>query len=72
MITTLITIIVYICVIGLLYWLAMYVLDNIPLPEPVGKVARILVMVVVILAVIMLLLSLVGGGGLGNLNLSIK
>ena len=70
MISTLISLIVYICVLGLLYWLAMYVLDNIALPEPVGRIARILVTVVMVIAVIYLLLGLVGGGGnIGRINL---
>lgn len=64
MISTLITLIVYIIILGLLVWLVNYVIDNVPLPEPLGRVAKVLVIVVAVVVVILLLLQLVGGAGL--------
>lgn len=64
MISALVTIIIYIIILGLLYWLAMYVIDNVPMPDPIQRVARVLVVVVCVIVVILLLLQLVGGAGI--------
>lgn len=61
MIATLITLIVYLVILGLVFWLVQYVLGMIPLPEPFSTAARVLLAVVAVLVVIMLLLQLVGG-----------
>ena len=39
MISALITLIVYLAVLGLLLWLLFYVLDQFPLPHPFAKIA---------------------------------
>jgi len=67
MVGALITLIIYIIILGLLVWLVNYVVDAIPLGEPFNRLAKILIIVVAVIIVIALLLQLVGG--LGNLNL---
>jgi hypothetical protein len=64
MIGALITLIIYIIVLGLLVWLINYVVDAIPLGEPFNRLAKLLIVVVAVIIVIFLLLQLVGGGGL--------
>ena len=58
----LVNLLIYIIVIGLILWLALYVISQLPLPEPFGAVARIVVIVIAVLLLILLLLQLVGGG----------
>ena len=64
MISALVTIIIYLIILGLLVWLVFYILDAIPIPEPLNRVVRILVIVVCVLVIILLLLQLVGGAGI--------
>ena len=56
----LISLLVTILVIGLVCWLILYVIDQLPLPAPFGQVARIIVIVVGVLLLIRVLLSLTG------------
>ena len=60
MIGLLINLIVWLLVVGILYWLAIYVIDAIPLPQPANRVAKIVLTVLVVLIVVLLLLQLVG------------
>jgi len=60
MIATVITLIIYLAVIGLLYWLLIWVIDAIPIPDPPARIIKILAMVVLVLIVIVLLLNLIG------------
>lgn len=60
MITSLIMLVVYLIVIGIIVWLLIYLIDNVPLPEPFNRVARVVIMVVGVLIVILLLLQFVG------------
>jgi hypothetical protein len=69
MISALITLIVYLLVLGLLYWLVIYVLDTIPIPDPPNRIIKIALMVLMVLVIIVLLLDILGGGNVGNLNL---
>jgi hypothetical protein len=61
MISALITLIVYLLVIGLLYWLVIYVIDAVPIPDPPARVIKIALMVLMVLVIIVLLLQLLGG-----------
>ena len=67
MISTLLTLIIYALVIGLLLWLLSYVLNSFPVPEPFRKIIWIAAVVIAVIFLIMLLLDIVGGGtsGLG-------
>jgi preprotein translocase subunit SecE len=67
MITSLIHLVIYIIIIGLIFWLLDYIISNVPLFEPFRSVARVVLMVVAVLILILLLLQLVGGGGGINL-----
>lgn len=65
MIGELITLIIYLLVLGIILWLIYYVLDAIPIPEPINRIVKIAVVVIVSLVVIVLLLQLIGVN-LGN------
>lgn len=62
MIAGLINLIIYLLVLGLLYWLVIYVLDTVPIPDPPNRIIKIALMVLMVLIVIVLLLQLLGGG----------
>lgn len=56
MITLLIQLLILCVVVGLVWWL----LDFIPVPEPLNKVAKVVIMVVALIVVIYILLTLAG------------
>ena len=60
MIASLIYLVVYIIVVGLVLWLLHYLIDAVPLEEPFRRVARIALMVIGILIIILLLLNFIG------------
>ena len=62
MISTLLTLVIYCLVLGLIVWLVHYVIDVIPISEPFARIAKILVIVVAVIIIILLLLSLIDGG----------
>lgn len=64
MIGALITLIVYILVLGLLWFLLDYVLTMFPPPEPAGRLIRVVVVVIFVLIAIYLLLGVFGVGGI--------
>ena len=68
MITSLVYLVIYILVIGLICWLLLYAIDAVGLPEPFHKVARALIIVVGVLIVILLLLQMLGAAGLPKLG----
>jgi hypothetical protein len=63
MITSLVYFVVYLLIIGLILWVLIYAVDNIPMPAPFGQIARVVIMVIGALIVILLLLQLIGGIG---------
>jgi hypothetical protein len=62
MIAALINLIVYLIILGLIYWLVIYVIDNVPIPDPPARIIKIALMAIMVLVVIVLLLDLLGGG----------
>ena len=62
-ISTLFTFIIVLLVVGLLIWLAFYVLDNVPIPAPFNRIIRVVIVVVAVLILIVFLLNLAGIGG---------
>lgn len=62
MVAALINLIVYLLVLGLLYWLVIYIVDTVPIPDPPARIIKIALMVLMVLVVILLLLDLVGVG----------
>lgn len=59
---TVINIIIYLAVIGILYYLFVYVVDQF-IPDPPGRMLKVVAVVVVCILVILLLLSFVSGSG---------
>lgn len=59
-IDALISLVVYLIVIGLVLWLLWWLIDYCGLPEPFNKVARVVLAVVSVLLLIGVLLSFVG------------
>lgn len=56
-----VTIIVYLVVAGLVFWLLWWLVNYIAPPEPFRKVANVVLAILAVLVVIGILLSLVGG-----------
>jgi hypothetical protein len=46
--------------VGLITWLALWILQQFPLPDPLGRVIRVVIIVVAVLIVIGVLLNLGG------------
>jgi len=60
MISLLVNLIIYILVLGVLYWLVIYVVDAIPIPQPANRAIKIIVTVLIALVVVLLLLQMAG------------
>jgi hypothetical protein len=63
MIEALITFVIYLVVVGLILWLLIYLIDNLPLPPQFKMVGRTVIMVVGVIILILMLLSLLGVTG---------
>lgn len=68
MIGGLIDLIIYLLVAGVLIGLVFYVVDAIPIPDPLNRIIKLVVIVLACLIVILLLLSLLGVSGEGGLK----
>jgi hypothetical protein len=60
MIQALITLIIWLLVVGILYWIVIYVLDAIPIPDPPNRIIKVVLAVVLALALLLMLLDLLG------------
>lgn len=60
MISALISLIIWLLVVGILYWLLIYVLDAIPIPDPANRIIKIVAAVVLALVILLALLDLLG------------
>lgn len=60
-ITGLVNIVVYLIVIGLIFWLLWWLINYVGLPEPFRKIANVIMAILAVLAIIGVLLSVVGG-----------
>jgi hypothetical protein len=58
MISLLINLLILCIVVGLLYW----ILLQIPLPDPFGRIARVVLIVIAVIALIYMLLGIADGG----------
>lgn len=67
MINLLVSLIIYMLIVGLLYWVAIYVIDSVPLPQPANRIAKIALTVLMVLVIILILLQLSGLIGSGPL-----
>ena len=70
MIASLIYLVIYLFVVGVIIWLLHYLVNAIPLEEPFRRVANIVIIVIGVLIVILLLLNFVGAidGGMPRLT----
>ena len=59
MIPALIQLIIWLLVVGILYWLVVYVVDSF-IPDPPGRIIKVVVLVVLAIVVILALLNLIG------------
>ena len=65
MLSTLVYIVVICIVMGLLYWVVL----QLPLPDPFGRIASVAILVIGVLLIVLALLGLVNvGPGLGSLR----
>ena len=64
MIASLIVLVVYILILGLILWLLHYIVNALPMFEPFRQIANIIITVIGVIALIFILLSIVGDGGL--------
>ena len=60
MIAALINLIIYLLIIGVIYWAVTTILGLIPLPEPIAQVIRVILIVILVLIVVYALLGLIG------------
>jgi hypothetical protein len=60
MVAALITLVIYLIVVGVILWLLRYLVNTIPMEEPFKRVANIVIVVVGVLIIIVLLLNFVG------------
>jgi hypothetical protein len=61
MLTTLVTLVVYLVIIGLIFYGLGLVLSQIPLPDPFATVIRVLMVLIALLIVVYLLLGIIPG-----------
>ncbi len=59
-IDALLSVLVYVCIIGLIFWVVWWAIGAIGVPEPFNKVIRVILVLVAALFAISILLGLVG------------
>jgi len=62
MIAAIVNLIIYIVVLGILYAVVVYAVDNL-LPDPPARIVKVVVVVLLALALILMLLNMLGVGG---------
>jgi ABC-type long-subunit fatty acid transport system fused permease/ATPase subunit len=60
MISALFTLLIYLVILGILYWAVDFAIANIPIQEPIARFIRIILVVIFALILISLLLGLIG------------
>lgn len=71
MIAALVWFVIYLVVVGCIFWLLTWLIDYIGLPEPFHKIARVIIAVVAVIIVLLLLLRLLGmDAGLPKLGMN--
>ncbi len=56
-----VTVVIYLVVAGLVFWLLCWLVNYVAPPEPFRKIANVVLAILAVLVVISILLSLVGG-----------
>jgi hypothetical protein len=62
MIAALINLLVYLIIVGVIWWAVTQILPLIPLPEPIARVVRVILIVILVLIVVYALLGLLPAG----------
>jgi hypothetical protein len=65
MVSCLITIVVYLIIAALVWWVITYALANLPLPAPIAQFGRVIATVVMVIAIVLALLQMLRGGACG-------
>ena len=60
MISALINLIVWLLVLGILWWVVIYVLDAVPIPDPPNRIIKIVLTVVICLVAVLVILDVFG------------
>lgn len=60
MLASLIHLLIYLAIVGLIVWVALYLLRTLPIPDPFATIIRVVVIVIAVIAVIYALLGLIG------------
>jgi len=60
MIEPLIALLVLVLIVGIVVWLVLWLISEIPMPEPFGRIARILVIIIAVLIILARALPLIG------------
>lgn len=60
MIPGLINLIIWLLVVGIVYWLVLYVIQAIPIPDPPARFIRIALTVILVLVILNLILQMIG------------
>ena len=71
MVESLISLVIYIVVVGVILWLLLYLVDNLPMLAPFQQVLRTVILVVGVLFLILILLQFLGLAG-GSLPKIVK
>jgi hypothetical protein len=61
MVMMLVNLIIWLLVIGILYAVAIYVVDNL-IPDPPARIVKVVLIVIIAIIVVLLLLNLIGVG----------
>jgi cytochrome c biogenesis protein CcdA len=61
MVETLLHLVIYLLIVGVIFWLLNYIIETVPMFEPFRSVARIVLIVVGCIILIYILLGLLGG-----------
>jgi len=58
-----VTVVVYLVVVGMVFWLLWWLVNYVAPPEPFRKIANVILAILAVMVVIGILLSMVGGQG---------
>ena len=67
MVGSLINLLIYLIIVGVIYWAVTTILGLIPLPAPIAQVVNVILIVILVIIVVYALLGLVGIAGHGHL-----
>lgn len=58
-----ITLLIYLIILGVVWYLGNYILDNIPLPGPVSQIGKVVLTVIVVILAVYFLIGVLGSVG---------